>query len=677
MRRYLSVQYNWKKWSILSRKWLWILVIAGIVAAMPVAYDRFKTETSANQVEFVFDYRDLVDISIYEAHPVDYINEQLDRLKEAGVSSMAMFESTLDEFQRSRRITLYNSKDIANKTNQLIPVNENFTYIVFTNEENASKITPLIEETFNRLELVVKPWTFENHKGLIIETPLENAVMKPMRSDPITFEMLRSKGFNIVPRMGDSLPYNQEYMENLISDYAAAGVTRILFEGESVKGYNDNGSLNSLDAFAELLKEHGIGIAAIENLKKPQLGFNKLAYDLDYNVVRIYSLSEGDATLDVKKIADRFALASKDRNIRMFYLNAAPSRNSSKAMITNSMDNLIHSLSEPGNAIDKLEHDGFTIGQAKAFDVADSSYQRILKMVVVLGAVAFISLLVSYFIPLLTIPAFVLGMIGSAGLFVLRPTLFEQGLALLVAISAPTIAMVLAIRKINELNAQTNEMKLSRRLAHALVLFVKTSIISLSAIPFVVALLNNITYELVLNQFRGVSLLHFGPIALTALYVVFYRGGNLRQKLSTILRSRITVLGVIVVGIIGVLGLYYLSRTGNGGSVTSLEMSFRTFMENTFGVRPRNKEFLMAHPLLILGAFLSIKYRNAIYIMIIAVIGQLSMVDTFAHIHTPLKISLIRNLLGLGLGLVIGLMAIVVWQIAEGCWKRWSPRLRR
>ncbi len=671
------MQYNWKKWSISSRKWLWILVIAGIVAAMPVAYDRFKTETSANEVEFVFDYRDLVEIASYEAHPVDYINEQLDQLKEAGVGSMAMFESTLDEFQKSRRIMLYNSKDIANKTNKTIPVNENFTYIVFTNEENASVITPVIEETFNRLELVVKPWTFQNQKGLIIETPLENAVMKPMRSDPITFEMLRSKGFNIVPRMGDSLPYDQEYMEKLISDYEAAGVTRILFEGESVKGYNDHESMKSLDAFAELLNEHGIGIAAIENLKKPQLGFNKLAYDLDYNVVRIYSLSEGDATLDVKKIADRFALATKDRNIRMFYLNAAPSRNTSKAMITNSMENLIHSLVEPGNAIDKLESNGFTIGQAKAFDVADSSYQRILKMVVVLGGVAFIALLVSYFIAILTIPAFVLGMIGSAGLFILRPTLFEQGLALLVSISAPTIAMVLAIRKINELNANSKDMKLSRRLVHALVLFVKTSIISLSAIPFVVALLNNVTYELVLNQFRGVSLLHFAPIALTALYVVLYRGGNLRQKLSTILRSRITVMGVIVMGIIGVLGLYYLSRTGNAGSVTALEMSFRTFMENTFGVRPRNKEFLMAHPLLILGAFLSIKYRNAIYIMIIAVIGQLSMVDTFAHIHTPLKISLIRNLLGLGLGLVIGIMAIVVWQIAEGCWKRWSPRLRR
>ncbi|WP_438348826.1 DUF5693 family protein [Paenibacillus sp. FA6] len=670
------MQYKWKQWSKSSRKWLWILVVIGIVAAMPVAYDRFQTETSTNQVEFAFDYRDLVDIAVLQAHPQEYIDEQLDRLKDAGVSTMAMFESTLDEFQKSRRIMLFNSKDIATQKNQLIPVNENFTYIAFTNEENESGIAPVIEETFDMLEIVVRPWTNGDQRGLVIETPLENAIMKPMQSDPITFAMLRSKGFNIMPRMGDSLPYNQEYMKSVISHYASEGVTRILFEGESVKGYNDHADMNSLDAFAELLKEHGIGVVAIENLKKPQLGLNKLAYLLDYNIVRLYSLSEADAYLDVEKIADRFALASKDRNIRIFYLNAAPIRNTAKSMITDPMDNLIHSLVEPGNAIEKIESNGFTIGEAKAFDMVDSSYQRILKMVVVLGAVAFVALLASYFIPLLTIPAFVIGMIGSAGLFILRPTMFEQALALLVAVSGPTIAMILAIRKLNELNVNDVEMKLSRRLTHTLVLYVKTAIISLSAIPFVVALLNNVTYQMVLEQFRGVSLLHFAPIALVALYVILYRGGNLRQQMGTILRSRITVMGVIVVGIIGVVGLYYLSRTGNGGSVTSIEMTFRTLMEDTFGVRPRNKEFMMAHPIFLLGIFMSIKYRNAVYMMVVAVIGQLSMVDTFAHIHTPLTISLVRDLLGLGLGLIIGLIAIAAWQIAEGCWKRWSPLLK-
>ncbi|MHA0856248.1 DUF5693 family protein [Paenibacillus sp. CMAA1364] len=671
------MQYKWNQWSKSSRKWLWILVVIGIIAAMPVAYDRFQTETSANQVEFAFDYRDLVDISVYQPHPQDYIQEQLDRLKDAGVTTMSMFESTLNEMEKSRRVTIFSSKDLAKRNNQLVPVNENFTYVSFANDKNAQEITPIIEDTFQLFDIHVRPWFNGDQTGLVIETSIEDAMLKPMQPDPITFAMLRDKGFTIMPRMGDSAPYNQEHMKALIEYYASQGVTRILFEGESVKGYNDHVAMNSLVAFGELLKEHNIGIVAIENLKKPQLGLNKLAYLLDYNVVRLYSLSDADANLDVQTIAERFALASKDRNIRIFYLNAAPSNNAAKAMITDPMDNLIHSLDEPGNAIDKIKSNGFTIGEAKSFDIVDSSYQRIFKMVVVLGAIAFIALLVSYFIPWLTLPAFVMGLVGSAGLFILRPILLEQALALLVAISGPTIAMVLAIRKLNELNSKEMGMKLSRRLTHALVLYVKTAVISLSAIPFVIALLNNVTYQMVIEQFRGVSLLHFAPIALILLYVILYRGGNLREQLGSILRSRITVMGIIVTGIIGVVGLYYLSRTGNAGSVTSIELTFRKLMENTFGVRPRNKEFLMAHPLFLLGTFLSIKYRNAIYIMVVAVIGQLSMVDTFAHIHTPLTISLVRNLLGLGLGLIIGLIAIVAWQIAEGCWKRWSPLLRR
>ncbi|MGF7049075.1 hypothetical protein J2T13_003583 [Paenibacillus sp. DS2015] len=668
---------KWQLWSISSRKWLWILVVIGIVAALPVAYDRWKTETSSNHVELVFDYRDLVDVAAYQAHPQDYINQQLDRLQAAGVGSMAVFESTLNEFQQTKRITLYNSSDIAKVNNEVPPANDNLTYVVFANEEYADQLSPIIDGTFRRLGIDVTSWTFQDRRALIIDTPVENAVLKPMQSDPITLEMLHNKGFTIVPRLGDSLPYNEASVEQMLTYYESLGVKRILFEGISVKGFNDQEEMKSLNSFGRLLKEHDIGISAIENLKKPQLGFNKLAYIIDYDVVRLYSLSEGDANRTVDVIADRLALASKDRNIRMFYLNAAPSRNMLKASITDPLDNLIDSLQEPGNAISKMESNGFTLGQATAFDIQDSSLQHYLKLIVVLGAVAFIALMVSYFLPILTIPAFVFGMIGSAGLYVLKPVLFEQGLALLVAISAPTIAMVLAVRKINEVNKSAIDMKLRRRVTHTLVLYIKTSILSLCAVPFVIALLNNVTYQLVLEQFRGVSLLHFAPIALTGVYVLLYRGGQIVTSMRKLLHVRITILGVIVAGIIGVIGMYYLSRTGNSGNVTPLEMSFRSLMENTFGVRPRNKEFLLGHPLFILGAFLAFKYRNVIFVMIVASIGQLSIVDTFAHIHTPMMLSVVRDVIGLGLGLIIGLVAVAVWQIAEGCWKRWSPLLRQ
>ncbi|ETT79484.1 hypothetical protein C173_01447 [Paenibacillus sp. FSL R7-277] len=678
------MQQKWQRWNIASRKWLWIIMVIGLIGALPVVYDRLQTEKSSKSVEFVFDYRDLVEVASYRENPQDYINEQLDRLKAAGVQSMAIYENTLEDFRKARRLMIWGASDIANLTDTVIPENENYTYVLFTSAKNSEMLSPVIRDAFSRLDIRTEEWNYRGQQGLIIQTPLEDATLKPLQPDPITLEMLHGKGFNIVPRLVDSLAYNQDAVKKLLDRYAELGVKRILFEGESVKGYSDDADTGSLTVFADLLKQHGMGIAAIENIKVQQKGFSKLAYMLDYNVARLYSLSEADSSLKTEVIADRFALGTKDRNIRMIYLNTIPSRDTKKAAITDTLDNLIESLSGPEGAVAKIEANGFKIGQATAFDVSDSSFQRYFKLIAVIGAVAMVALLFSYFIPWLTLPVWVLGLVGSAGLLVLKPALFEQALALAVAISAPTLAIVLAIRKINEMGPPLRANPLTfavmsprRRLTHSLVLYVKTALITFSAVPFVIALLNNITYALVLEQFRGVSLLHLAPIGLTALYVLLYRGEFAFNKTGKLLRTPITLAMVIAAGVIGIVGMYYLSRTGNAGSVSAPEKILRVFLENTVGVRPRNKEFLLAHPLFILGAFLAYKYRSAAFIMIIAVIGQLSMVDTFAHIHSPVLISLIRGLLGLGLGLIIGIIAVGVWQIAEGCWKRWSPLLKK
>ncbi|WP_044481039.1 DUF5693 family protein [Paenibacillus antibioticophila] len=666
-----------QRWNEASRKWLWVLVIIAIVASVPVIVQRVQTESSANQVEVVFNYRGLLDVSAYQGNPQAYLDEQLDRLKEAGVNTMAMFESTLDELSKARRIMVFNAADAAKMSQTLVTPDKNYTYVAFTNEENAAQLRPMIEESFRKLDVSVAPWNFGEYSGLMLGMSMDESVMKPMALDPFAFAMLREKGFNILPRLSDNIAYDQEEMDEMLAFYAENGVKRILFDGEAVKGYKENASLNSLQGFADLLNKHGIGIAAIENLKSPQKGLNQLAYLLDYNVVRLHSLQDTEASQDPKVLADRFVLATKDRNIRMLYLNASPNRDAAKASITSPINNLMDSLTGSEGAIQRIQNNGFEIGQAKAFVIHDASWQKALKAIVVLGGVAMCALLVSYFILPLTLIAFVLGLVGSAGLYVLNSALMEQALALGVAISAPTVATLLAIRKVKDIRQSLPEISAGRRLTHTLVLYIKTSLISLAAVPFVIALLNNITYSLVLNQFRGVSLLHMGPILLIAIYVFLYQGTSIWQELRNWLKMPITLLWVVVAAVLGVVALYYLSRTGNAGTLLPGEAAFRSFLENTFGVRPRNKEFLLAHPLFLVGIFAAFRYRWAMYAMIIAVMGQLSMVDTFAHIHTPAVLSLIRGVLGLGLGLIVGLIAIVVWHIIERCWDRWSPKLLR
>ncbi|GIP21785.1 DUF5693 family protein [Paenibacillus sp. J22TS3] len=670
---------KWQQWNNVSRKWLWILVVIGMVASLPLIYARIQTEQTAKNVELIFNYRSLLESSVYQPKPEEFLNEELDQLKGAGIGTIAMFESNLDELTRSHRLMVYSTQDLIGM--KKLPLStaqtDNQTYVVFTSKENAETFAPMIEQTFKAAGIDVVPWSWDEGTAAIrINTSPADAVMKSFAPDPIAMKMLRDKGFNILPRMSDSQPYDQAAVDQMLTIFQENNVKHILFEGDAVKGFTDDPEKKSLKAFADSLKAHGLGIVTIEGLKKPQAGFNKLAYYLNYNVVRLYSLSDKDAKLDPDTLADRFALAAKDRKIRMIYINSMPSKDTTKSTITDSVENIVKTLGEPGNAVKRIEKDGFKLGQAEAFTVTTHSWDKIAKAIVVLGGVAFVAILVSYFLPSLTLAALILGLLGCAGLFVIhKEEWLEQLLSLFVAISAPTIAMLLAIKKVQEIHGEHPDMSGGRRLTHTLVLFIKTSLLSLCAVPFVIALLNNITYALVLNQFRGVSLLHLVPVFLVAVYVFLYQGKSVFSELRRWLRMPITLLWVACAVVLAGVGYYYLSRTGNSGSLLPGEAQFRSFLENTIGVRPRNKEFLILHPLFIVGVFASLRYPKIIYALIIATIGQLSMVDTFAHIHSPAMISLIRGLLGMGFGIIIGLIAVGVWIIIERCWKKWSPRL--
>lgn len=672
----------------------------GIIAALPVGASRWKMEDTSKQVDIIFDYRDLVQVANYKSHPQQFIRDELPKLKAAGIGSMAVFETSLQELKWAGRLSIYSSSSLGDLQGKPLNQDENYTYVFFKTKEDEAGLRSIIEDTFRRWDIVTAPWSFEGSDGLVIQTPVENALLKTMQPDPIAVQALHDAGFRIVPRLSDRVPYDAASVDELLASYQALGVTRILFDGNAVKGYADNAKMKSLTLFADSLNKHGIGITTIEN-SKPQQGMNTLAYLTHYNVARLYSLPDKDAAgMKPADIADRFHLAVKDRSIRMFYINAAPSSNQAKSTITDPLQNIYNSLQGKDGFLAKMDKLGFELGPSVPFDYSSPSWQKPLKALVALGAVAFIALLIQAFLPGVAIPVFIIGLIGSAGLYVLSKSTFEQGLALGAAISAPTLAMIWAIRRVRThtlgnrrpiggtdetaTGRANGEMRwlfpgisAGRRFLMAIAIFATTSIISLCGIPFVIGLLNNITYKLVLEQFRGVSMLHLAPIALTALYLLLYTGDSVIGNIRKLLKMQITVLWIVVAGVVGVAGLYYLSRTGNEGSASSLELHFRDFLENTFGVRPRTKEFLLSHPLFFAGLFLALRYRAAWVLFIVGSIGQLSMVDTFAHIHTPLAISLIRDLLGLVLGALIGLVVIAAWQVLEGVWKAWAPRISK
>ena len=169
-----------------------------------------------------------------------------------------------------------------------------------------------------------------------------------------------------------------------------------------------------------------------------------------------------------------------------------------------------------------------------------------------------------------------------------------------------------------------------------------------------------------LESFRGVKAALLFPL-LAAGFVIWDREtirGLLDRKVSV--GESLAVLGA------GLFLWMMLDRSGNYSSlVGGTETRFREALESAFSARPRFKEFLIGHPLLILGIYLkdhsdegSAGMTCARFCVWAGTVGLVSAANSFCHLHTPLSVTLLRTFHGAWLGALIGaaLIQAVQWR---------------
>ena len=103
-----------------------------------------------------------------------------------------------------------------------------------------------------------------------------------------------------------------------------------------------------------------------------------------------------------------------------------------------------------------------------------------------------------------------------------------------------------------------------------------------------------------------------------------------------------------------------------GMPVSGLELRFRAFLEQAMYARPRSKELLIGHPAFMLAAYVwARKWPAAVFFALVmaATIGQGSMVETFAHMRTPVMMSAARGVGGIVLGAGIGAVLMVLAEL--------------
>jgi hypothetical protein len=624
----------------LTDRLLLVLVVIALAAAIFLAGGRARLEATNPTVEIVLDADDVRLVARASGVSLPVL---LDRLREAGATSVAVREVTLAELTEQGRVAMISGPA---ETMFITP--------------DAGLAGALAEGLRDRLaglpiELASPP--------PVITARAPGAVLRdmPLMLRPEDLAAAEAAGVRVVARLRNFPGATPQAVEAGLRAASEAGATLVIFDGDGVLGYD-----GLLEATVAALREQRLLFGYVEMAE--QRGDAALLRALSPAVVRVHSISESDMlTMQPEVAMPRYARAVSERNIRAIYVRLI-----TRPQPSPSAANVRYVEAVAGAIREK----GFTIGEAHPWAAPQGWPPKAPRVLVGLGALAGLLLMARRFVPL---PAgwawlvFAVSAGAGAGVAVVRPALAAQLGGLSAAVAFPTVATIWALLAPRRAGGRPGG---TRLMGAALGRLLVASAVSLAGAAMIVALHGRVGYLLGVAPFAGVKVSLGLPLLLVFAAAAAEVTGRaeafrpwtirLRVRLRQFLSQPVTLFlaGVVVVAL-ATLALI-LTRSGNAPALapSGLEVKMRSLLETVLAVRPRTKEFLLGHPALMLGTALALRGRRTWLplLAVVAALGQVSLVNTYCHFHTPLSVSLTRTAYGLCLGALLGLVAIAAWR---------------
>lgn len=477
-------------------------------------------------------------------------------------------------------------------------------------------------------------------------------------------QLAHETGLGIIPQIRSWTPVDAASVKILEADLRAMpSISLLMFNDKQVPGYPDE-----MDILQEvLLDEEGLPYAPLTTIEfNDQKGLVGLATEFEKKVVRLHTISnpemsrfEGEGTReDLEKglvqALDRWELAADERNIRCFLVRFFD--------IDKPYETYAFNLDYLESLAQGLEAKGYDVtSEAPLLDPVEVPLG--VTALVGLGVVAgLVILMVSLGMPRLGLLGGGAGSLAWLGLLLVMPAMGLKLMALAAVIVFPTLSCILFLDKEKV------------ALGPALVRFLAMCGLSFLGAVLMVGLLSETSFMLKLDQFVGVKLAHAIPVLAVPFILYIGKSPQPKAALQSLWRKTIDYRWALIFAVLGIALVIYLGRTGNESTqVTDFELAFRQFLADTLLVRPRSKEFLIGYPAALLFLTTFARQRGAWFMTLPVVIGQVSLVNTYAHIHTPLAASLLRTANGLWLGILIGILVVVVFRLFLPRWQKAFP----
>lgn len=631
---------------------LWALIGIGTLAGLYGASLRFVAEASNKRIELTLDMTELQKLASAEGVPTARV---LERFRQAGITSVAITEDTLASLEESRRV-------------EAIPSAEPGVTYLMTHQGSYSRILAAIQsrthfklDPNNEYAQIRVPPGAELLKvedlGMEVYQPFSVIKTIGVGLDPNLLQMVKNANMSVVGRLQNSVNIPNTGIGWALEQLKSQGVKTVIFSGDDVLGYD-----SQLRTTAEALgaKHLQVGIVEFTKIKGDTL-LHQLATE---QVVRVHTIPGAEmATATPADNIQRFSLAARERNIRMLYIRLFLEK-------TNPLNENIEYIE---TLVKSLKRGGLTIGEAHTYPLF--AVPLAARVLIGLGLAATLFLLCQELFGLLGDLAHPLSLLVLAG---------AGGLVVLAAVSPKLAALAAAVVFAGFAVVQGGLLSPvewgKKPLRVALLRLVRIVGVTTLGIISVVGLLATQAFIVKADAFVGIKAALYLPLLLAVLvWAVGLRTESPAALLSLLRRQLQRALLLINepvrfwqvgagLAILIILAMLWL-RSGNEGAVvvTGFELRFRDLLDATLPVRPRFKALLFAA--LLLGIYLAGRgeRRWGVPLYLLGVIAVTDYLNTFCHLHIPLLVSVMRDSLGVVLGLGLGTLLIV---LLERHWKK-------
>lgn len=645
--------FNNKKNSI-----FWLIIILLLLPGIIVAAMRCVFRSVAEQpnvfVETVVDLDEFRQLAREDGWNLE---DLFNRFKASGVSSVSISEDTLASLELEGKITVLSTKEIRKLSLEetydiKLPVGTSALAGLWVHSDDDKLLDRITQNLSWKLP---ENALIRVHRNLLLINKSGKGIMEKvgLGFSEEYFEMAAKADLGIVVRVFNYPGLSSDSAAKMINSIPQpASVSALIFADEEMLGARGD-IKNIIEQFRN--RSYRIGWIEFDIQDGIHEYLNGLSDSRPF--VRVHSITrkEMDLVYTVDRAVARWVRAAKDRSIKMLYFRCF--FQDEKKYIANLTEFNLEYLRKTVNA---LNNAGFKIAeneeerlfeQRHVVDKLTPADTLSIGIALVLGLAILLKL---SFVPNQDGVGVIFLTLFTIGLYFGAQQHFTAIVGLIGAISYSCIGYVFAGNIIE--NSSAGFFKSSIRYLLALV------IPSIIGGILIAGIYSNIEYLLKFEQFRGVKLAFIVPLIFAVVWSLKKYGKNV----FTLLQKPMTIISAIIIaGVLACLALYII-RSGNSLILkpTAIEDSFRTFLENTIVARPRNKEFLVGYPAALLFVMLALRKEFVLLPLmgLFVQMGQVSVVNTMCHFHTPILLSILRIINGLWLGTVIGLICVFIWR---------------